>query len=199
MMVKEFDPDPTADLWIVLDLSEDGQFDLTDHRLSASGNGDPRAYLDSTVEYIVSIGASLAERALNEGRKVGLILNREMPLRLDADNTERQLFRMSEALAVAEAFGNRSLVEALTADNRRFTRTNGVVVVSSDPQADWVRAARSLVERQVSVTAVIVDAGGIEADDVTPLINRLVAANVHVHRYPTHTAAPVRSNRRVSA
>ena len=156
-------------------------------------------FLDSTVEYIVSIGASLAERALSEGRKVGLILNREMPLRLDADNTERQLFRISEALAVAEAFGNRSLVEALTADNRRFTRTNGVIVVSSDPQADWVRAARSLVERQVSVTAVIVDAGGIDADDVTPLIDRLVASNVHVHRYPTHTASPVRSAPRVSA
>jgi uncharacterized protein (DUF58 family) len=199
MMVKEFDPDPTADLWIVLDLSEDGQFDLTDHRSEPAPHGLNRASFGSTVEYIISVGASLAERALNEGRKVGMILNREMPIRLDADNTERQWFRISEVLATAEAFGNRSLVEALTADNRRFTRTNGVVVVSSDPQADWVRAARSLVDRQVSVTAIVVDAGGVYEDDVTPLIERLVAAHVHVHRYPTHTAAPGTSARRVSA
>lgn len=199
MMVKEFDPDPTADLWIILDLSEDGQFDLTDHRLPPGENGLPGAYLHSTVEYIVSIGASLAERALEDGRKVGMILNRKLPLRLDADNTERQWFRISEALAMAEAFGNRSLVEALTAENRRFSRTNGVVVVTSDPQADWVDAARALIDRQVSVTAVVVDAGGIGPDDVTPMIERLVAARVHVHRYPTHTASPGASIRAIPA
>ncbi len=195
LMVKEFDPDPTADLWIVLDLSEDGQFDLSDLEPASGDHEDAVRYLDSTVEYIVSIGAALAERALNDGRKVGMILNREMPVRLDADNTERQWFRISETLATARAFGNRSLAEALTVDNRRFTRTNGVIVVSSDPQADWVRAARSLVERQVSVTAVIVDAGGAGPDNVTPLIERLVAAHVQVHRYPTHTAAPGRPAR----
>lgn len=199
MMVKEFDPDPTADLWIVLDLGEDGQFDLTDHREPVDGRDTSRTHLDSTVEYIVSIGASLAELALHEGRKVGLILNRDMPLRLDADNTERQWFRISEVLAMAQPFGSRSLVEALTAENRRFSRTNGVIVVSSDPQADWVRAARSLIDRQVSMTAVIVDAGGAGPDDVTPLIERLVAARVHVHRYPTHTAANQASKMRVSA
>ena len=123
----------------------------------------------------------------------------QRPLRLDADNTERQWFRISEALAIAEAFGNRSLVEALTADNRRFTRTNGVIVISSDPQSDWVRAASLLVERQVSVTAVIVDAGGVGPDDVSPLIERLVESRVHVHRYPTHTATPGTSTRRVPA
>jgi uncharacterized protein (DUF58 family) len=199
MMVKEFDPDPTADLWIILDLSEDGQFDLTDHRLPPGSNGQSAAYLHSTVEYIVSIGASLAERALEDGRKVGMILNRKLPLRLDADNTERQWFRISEALAMAEAFGNRSLVEALTAENRRFSRTNGVLVVTSDPQADWVDAARALIDRQVSVTAVVVDAGGIGPDDVTPMIERLVAARVHVHRYPTHTASPGASRRAIPA
>lgn len=198
-MVKEFDPDPTADLWIILDLSEDGQFDLTDHRLSNDANAGPARYLDSTVEYIVSIGAALAERALDEGRKVGMILNRELPLRLDADNTERQWFRVSEALAMAKAFGNRPLAEALTADNRRFSRTNGVVIVSSDPQADWVDAARALIDRQVSVSAVIVDAGGEGPDDVSPLIERLTAARAHVHRYPTHTASQATSMRRIPA
>lgn len=188
MMVKEFDPDPTADLWIILDLSEDGQFDLTDLRLEAGADSGTAAYLHSTVEYIVSIGGALAERALDEGRKVGMIINREMPMRLDADNTERQWFRIAEALATASAFGNRPLSAALTSGQRRFGRTQGVVVVSSDPQADWADAARSLIDRQVSVTAVVVDAGGEGVDDVAPLIERLVAARVHVHRYPTHTA-----------
>lgn len=188
MMVKEFDPDPTADLWIVLDLSEDGQFDLTDHRREGDVNPGPAAYLHSTVEYIVSIGSALAERALDDGRKVGMIINREMPVRLDADNTERQWFRIAEALASATAFGNRPLSEALTSGQRRFSRTQGVIVVSSDPQANWEDAAHSLIDRQVSVSAVVVDAGGAGVDDVSPLIERLVAARVLVHRFPTHTA-----------
>jgi uncharacterized protein (DUF58 family) len=189
MMVKELDPDPTADLWIVLDLSERGQFDLDPPKGSLSPDEEAATYLESTVDYIVAIGGSLAERALNEGRKVGLIINRSMPIRLDADNTQRQWFRIFEVLATASAFGNRSLSEALTAESRRFTRTTGVVGVTSDPDADWIPAARGLVDRQVSVTAVVVDAGARGHDDVLPLIQALAAARVTVARYPAHTAS----------
>lgn len=185
MMVKEFDPDPTADLWIVLDLSERGQFDLEQ---PSSGDAGVASYMDSTVDYIVAVGGSIAERALDEGRKVGLVVNRAMPLRLEADDAQRQWFRIFEVLATATAFGNRSLTEALAAESIRFNRTTGVVVVTSDPATDWVPAARSLVRRRVAVSAVVVDAGAGGADSVTPLIEDLASARVAVTRFPTHTA-----------
>ncbi len=188
MMVKELDPDPTADLWIILDLSERGQFDLDPPRNSAGNDGDVARYLDTTVEYIVAIGGSLAERALNDGRKVGMVINRAMPVRLDADNTQRQWFRIFEVLANAQAFGNRSLVEALSAESRRFNRTTGVVVVTSDPEPDWTFAARTLVQRRIPVSAVVVDTGSAGEDDVQPLIEALAGAHVDVTRYPAHTA-----------
>lgn len=187
MMVKEFDPDPTADMWIVLDLDERGQFDL--EWPHPRGNQDNQAkYLDSTVEYIVAIGGSIAERALDQGLKVGLVVSRAMPVRLDPDDPQRQWFRIFEALATAQPFGSRSLTEALAADSMRFNRTNGLVVVTSNPSTDWVDAARTLVERQVPVTAVIVDAGGGGEDSVAPLIEALASAKVTVSRFPTHTA-----------
>ncbi|HWV25515.1 MAG TPA: DUF58 domain-containing protein [Thermomicrobiales bacterium] len=186
MMVKEFDPDPTADLWIVLDLGERGQFDL--ERPKAVEEGDVAAFMESTVDYIVAVGGSIAERALDEGRKVGLVVNRAMPIRLDADDTQRQWFRIFEVLATASAFGNRSLAEALTAESSRFNRTTGVIVITSDPSTDWVPAARSLIQRRVAVTAVLVDAGGRGEDSVAPLIEALASARVAVTRYPTHTA-----------
>lgn len=184
LMVKEFDPDPTADLWIVLDLNDDGQFDLH-HREDV-----PAVYkhLNTTVEYIVSIGATLATAELEKGKKVGVILNREEPIRIEPDNSERQWFRIAETLAVVTSSGSRSITESLTVDHRRFTRNSGLVVITADPRSDWVAAGASLVERLVPVTAVIVDAGGEEQDDVTPLVHRLAGARVHVHRYPTHTA-----------
>lgn len=184
LMVKEFDPDPTADLWILLDLNDDGQFDLH-HREKIPG---AYRHLNTTVEYIVSIGASLATAQLDLGKKVGLILNRRDPIRIEPDNSERQWFRIAETLAVVTSAGSRSITESLTADHRRFTRNSGLVVVTADPRSDWVAAGASLVERLVPVTAVIVDAGGEGQDDISPLIHRLASARIHVHRYPTHTA-----------
>lgn len=184
LMVKEFDPDPSADLWILLDLNDDGQFDLH-HRENIPG---AYRHLNTTVEYIVSIGASLATAQLDLGKKVGLILNRRDPIRIDPDNSERQWFRIAETLAVVTSAGSRSITESLTTDHRRFSRNSGLVVVTADPRSDWVAAGASLVERLVPVTAVIVDAGGEGQDDISPLMHRLAAARVHVHRYPTHTA-----------
>lgn len=185
MMVKEFDPDPSADLWIMLDLSEDSQFDLRRPRVT----GEPWTtadMLDTTTEYIISIGGSIAERALHEGRKVGMVVNRSIPVRLDADNSQRQWFRIFEVISTAMPYGNRSLAEALAAESQRFARTNGLIVVTSSPDQDWVDAARALVQRQVSVSGVIVDAGGVEEDDINPLVEELAGARVHVTRYPTH-------------
>lgn len=184
IMVKEFDPDPTADLWILLDLNDDGQFDLH-HREEIPG---AYRHLNTSVEYIVSIGATLATEQLRLGKKVGLILNRRDPIRIEPDNSERQWFRIAETLAVVTSAGSRSITESLTADHQRFTRNSGLVVITADPRSDWIAAGASLVERLVPVTAVIVDAGGEGQDDINPLLHRLAAARVQVHRYPTHTA-----------
>jgi uncharacterized protein (DUF58 family) len=188
MMVKEFDPDPTSDLWIILDLSEEAQVDLPVPSGKVTRADASSGVLDSTEEYIVAIGASLADRALSEGRKVGLVVNRAMPVRLDADNTQRQWFRIFETLATASAFGSRSLAEAIAAESRRFSRTNGVVVVTASGDREWMPAARALVQRQVPVTAVMVDAGSAASASLSPVIEDLASARVVVTRFPTHLA-----------
>lgn len=193
MMVKEFDPDPTADLWILIDLNDDGQFDLH-HRENIPG---AYQHLNTTVEYAISIGSTLANAALDQGKKVGLILNRKNPVRVEPDNSERQWFKIAETLAVATSSGSRSITESITADHRRFNRNSGLVVITADPRSDWVAAGASLVERLVPVTAVVVDAGGEGQDSVEPLVQRLAAARIHVHKYPTHTASPSASKVRL--
>ncbi|MGN6484170.1 MAG: DUF58 domain-containing protein, partial [Thermomicrobiales bacterium] len=161
MTVKEFDPDPTSDLWIMLDLDEAGMRAVTPSARYPS--------LDSTEEVLVALAGSLAERALNDGRKVGLIVNRAMPVRLNADQGHRQWFRMMEMLAMAQPFDSRPLGEAIAAEARRFSRTSGLIVITASPDAGWVDAVRSLVMRRVPVSAVIVmddagdDAHGLDA------------------------------------
>src|SRR5581483_4424490 len=58
LMVREFELDPTADVWVVLDLNSDVH----------AGTG-----MESTEEYAVTATASLACHLLDQGRAVGLV------------------------------------------------------------------------------------------------------------------------------
>ncbi len=78
-MVREFELDPSADIWIVLDLARDVQ----------AGAG-----AESTEEYGVTATASLAKLFLGQGRSVGLV---SQQVTLPADRGPRQLERMLEA------------------------------------------------------------------------------------------------------
>jgi len=177
MMVKEFDPEPTSDIWIILDLNEpeyDGHTEPDRHG-SAS--------VDEALEYAIAVAGSLAERCLNDGRKVGLVANRSMPIRLDPDGSQRQWFRIFETLAVASSFGRRPLHEAIQAESRRFSRNSGLIVITSGTSRDWVLAARSLVQRQVPVSAVMIaDQHRHDAEDMQSLVEALAGAYVSVTR-----------------
>jgi uncharacterized protein (DUF58 family) len=178
MMVKEFDPDPSSDIWILLDLNGFGP----DHDPVMPASREwAAATIDETLEYAIAVAGSLAERALDSGRRVGLIVNRAMPIRIEADGSQRQWFRIFETLAIASAFGQRRLVEAIQADSRKFSRNSGLIVITSEPSRDWVRAAHSLVMRQVPVSAVLVaDRLALEDPEMEQLKGDLVSAHVHV-------------------
>ena len=80
-MVKEFELDPFADIWLVLDL---------DQRIMA-GSG-----VESVEEYAVTICASLAKYFLDENRAVGFAAQ---GLHLSPDRGTRQLLKILEVLA----------------------------------------------------------------------------------------------------
>lgn len=171
MMVKEFDPEPSSDIWIMLDLGFDAPPGATGSQLHMPD-------LDAQHEYAIAVAGALVERCLGDGRKVGLIINRDMPIRFDPDGSHRQWLRVFETLAVVTPFGNRSLLEAIQADAQRFNRTTGVIIVTARSAGDWVPGARSLVQRQVPVTATLITAG--ETAEHAALMNELVSAHVAV-------------------
>lgn len=180
MMVKEFDPEPTSDIWILLDLNESDDAGREPHNGSVR-NAEPS--VDEELEYALAVAGSLAEQCLADGRKVGLIVNRSMPIRLDADNSQRQWFRVFETLAVASSFGHRSLFEAIQAESRRFSRNSGLIVITSSTSQDWVAAAHSLVQRQVPVTAVLVsDQHRADAGEMRALLEALASVHAAVVR-----------------
>ena len=100
IQVKEFDLEQTADAWIVIDLQRSVQ----------TGRGD-----DSTVESGIRAAASIADKALQEGRAVGMTVNVARTAFLPPDRGGRQHLKVMQLLASVEADSTTPLVETLIA------------------------------------------------------------------------------------
>jgi uncharacterized protein (DUF58 family) len=140
LMVKEFELDPFADIWLVLDLDE----------RTMAGRG-----VESVEEYAVTICASLAKYFLDENRAVGFAAQ---GLNLSPDRGMRQLLKIYEVLAFVRPVRNTSLDELLVTEQRRFSRTDTVVVVTGSREDSWVSIMRSLKLRGVHGQAVVLEA-----------------------------------------
>jgi uncharacterized protein (DUF58 family) len=169
LMVKEFELDPTSDVWIVLDLD-------AMHHVEAAGSGltvplgtkeiPISFWLDSTEEYAVTIAASLAHHFLDQNRTVGLLTNGAQPIVLPTDRGARQMIKVLELLAVAHADGSVPLAETLTAEGALFSRNSTVVVISPSTDERWVQAVMELIARHARVVAIVVEPstfGGTES------------------------------------
>jgi uncharacterized protein (DUF58 family) len=185
LMVKEFDLDPTADVWLVLDLDRASHAPATrplnfvpDDR----GHWPVEAWLDSTEEYAVTIIASLARHLLDQGRNVGLIASGAHLEILPADRSNRQYVKLLEALAVVRADGYMPLAELLVAESRRFTRQSSLLVVTPSTDEEWVTALAEIVGGGVRATAILVEQETFgPAPSSLLAVSGLVAAGIPVH------------------
>ena len=147
IQVKEFDLEQTADAWIILDLQRSVQ----------AGRGD-----DSTVETAVRAAASIADRALQENRAVGMTVNASRTAFLPPDRGGRQHLKIMQLLAAVEADGSTPLVEALITTVGRLRRGMTAVVITASLDPAWVRPLAALRVRGVACVVVTLDAAAFE-------------------------------------
>ena len=147
IQVKEFDLEQTADAWIILDLQRGIQ----------AGRGD-----DSTVEVAVRAAASIADRALQENRAVGLTVNVGRTAFLPPDRGGRQHLKIMQLLAAVEADGTAPLVETLIHTVGRLRRGMTAVIITASLDPAWVRPLASLRTRGVACVVVTLDAPAFE-------------------------------------
>src|SRR6266568_7442670 len=164
LMVREFELDPTADVWIVLDLDTDVQ----------TGSG-----VESTEEYAVTTAASLARHLLDQGRAVGLV---SQTATLPADRGPRQVERILEVLALVQASSHLSLAAMLSAETSRFARSSTLIVVTPSTAESWARFCQALVGRGVRTTAVLIEAATFGQAPLTLLLVSSLAA-AHITTY----------------
>lgn len=160
LMVKEFELDPTADIWIALDLNAGVQAGA--RPISAfpnfSGGEVPLSFwLDSTEEYGVTIAASIARHFLNQNRNVGIIANAHRHISIPTDRGGRQMLKILEQLAVARADGTTPFGEMLMAEGGQFTRNSTVIAISPSTDEEWVQALIGIVSRRVQAVAITLE------------------------------------------
>lgn len=142
LFVKEFDLEPSGDLWILLDL---------DGRVQA-GEG-----ADSTEEMGVTIAASLTHVALSENRAVGLAISGEEPALLGPNKGRDQLWRVLRALARGQAGAGPSLSELLRGVRANIARGLTVAVITPACTPDWPEQLLALKRRGVAATTILLD------------------------------------------
>jgi uncharacterized protein (DUF58 family) len=147
IQVKEFDLEQTADAWIVLDLQRSVQ----------TGRGD-----ESTVEASIRAAASIADKALQENRAVGMTVNVGRTTFLPPDRGGRQHLKIMQLLAAVEADGSAPLVETLISTVGRLRRGMTAVIITPSLDPSWVRPLASLRTRGVACVVVTLDAAAYD-------------------------------------
>ncbi len=168
MMVKEFELDPMADVWIFLDLERRAQAGLTSEEIEPPPLPDvpweqlpPFELPPSSAEYGVAITASVCKHFLEQNRVVGFLTYPDAQHReiAQSDRGARQMSRINEILAVVQAHGNIPLTEVLAAETARFNRNTTLIIITPSIEAEWVAAARHLSSRGVRVSVILIDPG----------------------------------------
>ena len=146
-MVKEFDLEPSGDLWIVLDLD------------AAVQAGDGAA---STLEYAITLTASLATQMLAENRRVGLASQGYL---VPPQSGQLQLWRILEVLAHAAPTPNTSMAHLLRDLRQNVGRGRTVVAVTPSTDPEWPGELLHLAERSNAPAALLLDASSFVAVD----------------------------------
>jgi uncharacterized protein (DUF58 family) len=204
-MVKEFDVDPTADVWLILDLQADHRVRAHNGPAISSSNGGmppAEAWLDSTDEYAVTIASSLARSCLDQGRAVGLIATGAHYEIVQADRSDRAYIKILESLAVVIADGHRPLSEVLVAESRRFNRNSSLIVVTSSTDPEWISSLDMVRSRRVLSSVVFIDGSSFASNSTensgkqaSEILDRISQARVRAYpvRYGDRIAEALRT------
>ncbi|MEM8860602.1 MAG: DUF58 domain-containing protein [Chloroflexota bacterium] len=166
LIVKEFELDPLADIWIVPDMSVYDQAAAENVVSGISANRlDALKMLElarfelpaTTEEYIVTIGASLSEYFLKSNRSVGMMAYGHTNEIVQPDRGVRQETKIFETLSVLRAEGAIAPENLLLNESRVFPRGSTVIVITPTTRPEWGEAARQLRQRGLRVVTVLVD------------------------------------------
>ncbi len=164
LMVKEFELDPQSEVWLFLDAQEKAQarkpFETPDIPLeSLLFSRKPKLTLPpSTLEYGISITASLARYFIAQKRAVGFVTEDRAYTMIHAERSERQQNKILEMLAYLEGRGELSIAALVGTQARQLSQGSSVILVTPTVSPDILVAADDLQRRDLKPVVVLMAA-----------------------------------------
>jgi uncharacterized protein (DUF58 family) len=139
--VRIFDGTPAGDWWILLDLEDRFQ----------AGQG-----FNSTTEHAVILAASLAERGLADRRAVGLVVNAQDLVWMPPQAGSSRRWEILRSLALVKPTA-RPLAELLGKTRPAIGKRSSLILITPNPDADWIEQLLPLVWLGVTPTILLLD------------------------------------------
>jgi len=154
LMVKEFEQDPQAELWLFLDAQAGIQAELEEETPQTWNDWmfvrRPKVSLpSSTIEYGACIAASLAHYFIEQRRAVGLVTNGPVYTVIPAERSERQETKVLETLAFVSGGGELSLASLVDLQAPQMPLGSSAVLVTPSTNDDVVLAVELLQRRNL--------------------------------------------------
>lgn len=162
LIVKEFELDPLADVWIFVDAESRVQLSQREPEVGPQKYSiwqrDIRIKLPrDTGEFAVSAAASLARNYLRRGRAVGLVTAGQYLNLLPPDRGGRQLGKILEALALLRMNGDIPLRGLIETQVKHIARGSTVVIITPSVDGEITLIFDHLLRRGVRPVAVLMD------------------------------------------
>ncbi|MEN4013226.1 MAG: DUF58 domain-containing protein [Bellilinea sp.] len=186
LIVKEFEQDPQADVWILLDAQKDTHYALPDRRRVDKTSQYwliPQQLTiplpPSTFEYAVSCVASISDYYLAQGRSVGFSCAAQSFSVLPAERGDRQLAKIIETLAFLLPEGDLPLPGLIEAQVNQMPRGSTIVLVTAVCNRSLELALEVIFRRDLRPVVIGVDAASFGGhDDSCETIERLRAYGI---------------------
>jgi uncharacterized protein (DUF58 family) len=172
LMVKEFEQDPQAEIWLFLDAQRAVHSALPQElqRLEAGWWMQRRVHVrlpEDSFEYAVSAAASLARYFLADRRAVGLACAAGKFNVVPAERGERQVGKIMETLAFLQAEGDMPLLGLVTMQAKLLPMGSGVILITPSVKSDFLLAIENLQRWNLRPVVVLLKSktfGGAEGD-----------------------------------
>jgi uncharacterized protein (DUF58 family) len=189
LIVKEFEQDPHAEVWLFLDAQHTVHWEKPFETPEAFADGwmlDRRPKFElppSSLEYAISITASLAHYYLRQPRAVGLVTATPQFRVIPAEWSERQEGKILETLAFIVPEGELSIAALVAAQAGQLPQGSSAVLVTPTVHPELLSAVGDLQRRSMRPVVVLLVAdsfGGPKGGET--LYNSLLQRNIPVCR-----------------
>ncbi len=145
LIVKEFELDPLAEIWIIVDAALSPHFELQQPAERAKLKDDDVFQLPpATIEYGVTAAASLAMHFLQLNRAVGFIAYGAARQVIQPEPGEAQRLRLLESLAVLNAVGDTPLQHVVKIEGPRIPQGATAIFITPSVNTDMLAGIRRL-------------------------------------------------------